>query len=100
MTHLTFDEWACRNTQAKLDSYIDNELLTETNLEMARHFEGCPSCAREAAIRRELQARVRAAVRLAAIPPGLDARVRQSIRESSGARARTWALMAIAAVIL
>src|SRR3954451_13336024 len=100
MTHLTFDEWACRNTQAKLDSYIDDELLVETNLEMARHFERCEACTKEAAIRREVRARVKAAVRLAPVPDGLDARVRERLRNSGREKTMPWNLMSIAAVLV
>ena len=100
MTHTTFDEWTCRSTQAKLDSYIDNELLVETNLEMTRHFEHCAACAQEAAARRELRGRVRAAAKQAPLPDGLDALVRQRLRNSSRPQPTRWRLMAIAAVIV
>ena len=63
MTRLTFDEWACRNNRASLVSYIDDELLVETNLEMARHFQSCGARARDAAERREFRGRLRAAAR-------------------------------------
>lgn len=99
MTHTTFDEWACRSTQAKLDSYIDDELLTETNLELAQHFQRCEACAREATSRRELRARVRAAARTSSVPSGLDDRVRARLREASRPQPK-WHLMAIAAVLL
>ena len=36
MIETNSDERACREVQARLDFYIDNELLTETNLEMTR----------------------------------------------------------------
>ncbi|MFN0170477.1 MAG: anti-sigma factor family protein [Bryobacteraceae bacterium] len=84
--------------QAKLDSYIDNELLVETNLEMTQHFERCAVCAREASIRRELRSRVRAAAKQTPLPAGLDILVRQRLRHS--AQPTRWWLMAIAAVIV
>jgi hypothetical protein len=99
MTQLTFDEWACRNTRAKLDSYIDDELLVETNLEMVRHFQNCGGCAREAAKRRELRDRLRAAARGVPAPTGLDERVRAHLRREG--RSKTpWSLMAIAAIVV
>src|SRR5690349_15855804 len=99
MTQLTFDEWACRNTRAKLDSYIDDELLVETNLEMARHFQNCGECAQEATARRELRGRLRAAARAVPAPTGLDERVRARLRREGRSKA-PWSLMAIAAVIV
>jgi anti-sigma factor (TIGR02949 family) len=100
MTNLTFDELACRSTQAKLDAYVDDELLVETNLEIARHFERCQNCAKEATARREVRARVKTAVRLAPVPVGLEARVRERLRHSGRDRGTPWSLMAIAAVIV
>src|SRR5262249_32487677 len=99
MTHLKLDDFTCRNAQAKLDSYIDDELLVETNLELTQHFDRCPECAVEVATRRELRSRIRAAVRLTAVPPGLDALVRERLRQSPRNRP-PWSLMAIAAVLV
>ena len=100
MKNLSFDEWACRCTQANLDAYVDDELLVETNLEIARHFEHCESCVRDAAARREVRARVKAAVLLAPVPEGLETRVRERLRQSGRERGTPWNLMAIAAVIV
>jgi anti-sigma factor RsiW len=97
MTQLTFDEWACRNTRTKLDSYIDDELVVETNLEMARHFQNCGACAQEEAARRELRGRLRAAARAVPTPTGLDQRVLARLKLDG--RWRTpWSLIAIAAI--
>ncbi len=100
MKNLSFDEWACKNTQAKLDGYIDDELLVETNLELAQHFARCPSCAREAGMRREVRAQVKAAVRLAPVPEGLESRLRDRLRKTGSARSAPWGLMSIAAAVV
>src|SRR5690349_15947952 len=99
MKPLTFDEWACKNTRAKLDSYIDDELLVETNLALARHFQACGSCAQEAAGRRELRGRLRAAARAVPAPAGLDGRVRARLRQEGRSR-MPWSVMAIAAAVV
>lgn len=99
MRQLTFDAWACRQTWAKIDSYIDDELLVETNLEMARHFQNCGGCAREAAERRELRGRLRAAARAVPAPAGLDERVRARLR-GQGRSKTPWSPMAIAAAVV
>lgn len=98
MTHLKFEEWSCRNARAKLDSYIDQELLTETNLEMVRHVQACGDCAQEEAARRELRSRLRAASRAVPAPVGLEDRVRARLKQE-GRSKKPWSLMAIAAVI-
>jgi anti-sigma factor RsiW len=93
------DERACRTVQAKLDSYIDNELLTETNLELSQHLEGCAACAADAAMRRAVRNRLQHAVRQAPLPSDLEDRVRARLRESRNSGRTPW-LMAIAAAIL
>lgn len=93
------DEGACRRVQAKLDAYLDNELLTETNLELLRHVESCAACAGEAAARRVLRARLQIAVRQISTPAGLETRLRASLHKSDRPNRAPW-LMAIAAAIL
>ena len=61
MTQTKFGEQACQKFRAKLDSYIDNELLAETNLEMIEHFSRCTSCTQEAQDRRSVRRRLRSA---------------------------------------
>jgi hypothetical protein len=100
MTNLTFDECACRNTRAKLDSFIDDELLVETNLEIARHFQACGACAHEVAARRELRGRLRAAARAVPAPAGLELRVRATLRAEGRSGKTPWSLMAIAAAVV
>jgi anti-sigma factor RsiW len=93
------DERACRKVQAKLDSYIDNELLTESNLELSEHLERCPACAGDAAARRAVRARLQHAVRETPLPSGLEGRVRSRLWESRKSSRTPW-LMAIAATIV
>ena len=47
MTHTKFGDQACQKFRAKLDSYVDNELLTESNLKMMEHFRRCTLCTQE-----------------------------------------------------
>jgi anti-sigma factor (TIGR02949 family) len=74
------DQWACRSVQAKLDYYIDNELLTETNLELSEHLDSCAACANEAEARRTVRTKLQLAIRHTPVPPGLEARVRARLR--------------------
>jgi hypothetical protein len=80
MTQIGFGELSCRKFRTKLDSYIDNELLTEGNIEMIEHFRRCTSCTREAQDRRDLHRRLRDAVRGITVPTGLEQRVRDRLR--------------------
>src|SRR5262249_61625297 len=81
MTEIRLGEQACGKFRAKLDSYIDNELLTESNLEMIEHFSRCPQCIQEAQERRNVSRRLREAVREIPAPAGLEQRVRDRLHQ-------------------
>ena len=99
MTQIILVEPACRRVLASLDSYIDNELATETNLDLVEHLRQCAPCTREAGERREMRARLRTAVHEAGVPPGLEERVRDRLRQSQQTHAKKIYLMAIAAML-
>src|SRR4051812_44588681 len=100
MKDTTTDPRACEDVQAKLDFYIDNELQTETNLDVSDHFERCATCAREAEGRRELRMKLRETVRQTAVPTDLERRVRERIRQTARPQGAPWRVMAIAAAVL
>lgn len=49
----------CRDFRELVDSYLSDELLIETNLDLIRHLEMCGECQPELAARRELRSRLR-----------------------------------------
>jgi hypothetical protein len=99
MTHTRFGQQACDNFRAKLDSYIDNELLTESNLEMIEHFRRCDSCTEQARERRNTRRRLQKAVRNVPVPPELEQRIRDRLRQPKQPQPKKLFLMAIAAVL-
>jgi anti-sigma factor RsiW len=99
MTNTKFGEQACRQVLARLDSYIDNELLTESSLDLVEHFERCTACTREAQERRKARTRLQNAVRGAYVPAGLEERVRDRLRQSQQPHAKKFYPMAIAATL-
>ncbi len=52
----------CNDFQEIIDSYLSDELLTETNHEILRHMEDCVDCRRVIEARREIRTRLRNAV--------------------------------------
>ena len=82
MPQTRFGEQSCQRVRAKLDPYIDNELLTESNLELMEHFQRCTACAREAQERQNVRARLRAAVCGLRVPQGLERLIRQRLRQT------------------
>jgi len=99
MTQTKFCEQACQKFRAKLDSYIDNELLIESNLEMIEHFRRCTSCTQEAQERRDVRRRLRDAVREMPVPAGLEGRIRDRLRQPKQPQPTKVFLMAIAAAL-
>jgi len=86
-----------------MDSYINNELLVETNHEILRHLESCPSCAAELEARTRLKNRLKAAVQNQSVPVDLEARVRAALdreRHSAAFAWPRWAAAAAAVVII
>ena len=99
MTQVRSDEQACQKFRAKLDSYIDNELLTKGNLEIIEHFKTCTSCTQEAQDRRSVLRRLRDAVREVPVPAGLEQRIRDRLRQPRQLQPKKLFLMAIAAAL-
>ncbi len=52
----------CTDFREIIDSYLSDELLTETNHGVLRHMEGCGNCRGEIEARREIRGRLKAAV--------------------------------------
>jgi hypothetical protein len=70
----------CRRFRDIADSYLSEELLVETNHEVLRHLESCPTCRAELAARRQVRRVLRSAfARAEALQPPADLaeRVRQ-----------------------
>ena len=77
----------CRDVRELADSFLADELLTETNHDMLRHLESCPACRTEIDGRRRLREALRAAVDRApdlAPRPEFMARLRTDLRAASG----------------
>lgn len=52
----------CRDFQEMIDSYLSDELLTETNHNVLRHLENCGNCRKVIEARREVRSRLKNAV--------------------------------------
>ncbi len=69
-----------------MDSYLAGELLVETNHELLRHLETCPTCRNELAARRGLLAQMRSAVknaRPARVNQAFAVRLRNDLRQTA-----------------
>ena len=99
-----FGDGACEKVRRYLDSYIDNELLVETNHDVIDHLEGCRDCTHELEARTLLKARLRRAGTQLAPPPDLDIRIQAGLRhyeaERRVAERRRYLLLSTAAILL
>jgi len=98
----------CRDVREMADSFLGEELLTETNHEILRHLETCPVCRADLAARRALRAAVQRAfhhTRGLDPSPEFMAHLRTTLRDAArtvraprGIRFRGW--WALAATVL
>jgi len=77
MNIISFADSACERVRRYLDSYINSELLVETNHEVLRHLETCSICSAEFASRSRLEA----AVESQSVPAELPAKSRKRLRQ-------------------
>jgi hypothetical protein len=83
----------CRDVREVADSFLCEELLTETNHEILRHLDTCPSCRTELDARRRLRGVLRTAFNRAPElqPAGEFAdRLRDQLRQAAVHKHRSW----------
>jgi hypothetical protein len=84
-----------------MDSYMNNELLVETNHEVLRHLESCPSCSAELEARTRIKGHLKAVVQAQPVPEDLEARLRAALRQETHRSSNRWTRwVAAAAAIL
>src|SRR5262245_49535590 len=89
---------SCEAVHRLLDSYISNELLTETNLEILDHLDRCAACTAAVESRIMTRESLKVAVQGETAPAELLEGIRSALpRKSSSLIGERWA---VAAVIL
>ena len=94
---------ACQAALRFLDSYSEQEHLSESDREVLRHFDQCPACYRELEARRRARERLKNAVQSQSVDPYLEARLSQRLREYESGRRAIWGwrrLVPVAAVLV
>ena len=84
MNVIDFEDGRCRRIRSYLDSYLNNELMAETNHEVLAHLGLCESCARSLDDRARLKVQLKRAVMGEYAPPALRERIRSNLRRSRG----------------
>src|SRR5438067_3523314 len=90
MNIVAFGQGGCGRTRRYMDSYISNELLVESSIELLRHLRQCSACSLELDARMRIRASLQAAVRKKDVPPGLERKVRRQIRDIRSAGFRSF----------
>lgn len=104
MNVIHFGEQGCDKVQRYLDSYLDGELLIETNHEVLRHLDECQACTRELDARGTLKKRLHQAGTHTAVPVYLAPRIKEALRLEQPAgwywSPRLWLIPVMAAVLI
>lgn len=94
----------CDEVRQLIDAYVDGELDLVNSLTVERHLADCPDCGPVYRHRRALREALRNGALYFSAPPGLETRLRKSIRQTSASSSvmrpsmRRWA--ALAAILL
>jgi len=106
MTLVGFEGSQCRKIRSYLDSYLNSELLVETNHELIKHLESCEDCARALEDRVRIKDHLKRGVLLDTAPIELRDRIRNDIRRrprfgfSFAILERSWVFAAATAVLV
>ena len=90
MSLVNFQQHQCKKIRSYLDSYLNDELLVETNHEVLRHLEGCKDCARVLEDRTRVKSLLRQAVRRDVAPAALRERIAQDLRRKDSRINALW----------
>jgi hypothetical protein len=102
MKVIKFQQGDCKNIRSYMDSYMNDELLVETNHEVLKHLELCQDCATELESRMRVKQVLQRGVKKDVAPSGLQYRIQKEIRkqQSPGYQWRNWMLAAAAMLIV
>jgi hypothetical protein len=103
MNVIRFAQSECKTIKSYMDSYLNDELLVETNHEVLKHLASCKDCAVELEGRLRLKNALQTAVRKDVAPIGLQQRIQRDIRKPKSGydyQWRTWMIAAAAMLVL
>ena len=102
MNVVNFEDGHCKRVRSYLDSYLNNELMVETNHEVLTHLEKCETCNRSLEDRVRIKAQLKRAVVQEYAPAALRERIVSDLRRGRGFsfNKMSLALAATAAVLV
>jgi anti-sigma factor RsiW len=84
MSVVSFEQHQCKKINSYLDSYLNDELLVETNHEVLKHLENCNDCAQALEDRARIKNLLQQAARREIAPDRLRERIQRDIRQRDG----------------
>src|SRR5712692_2802343 len=100
MKVINFEDGYCTRIRSYLDSYLNNELLVETNHEVLKHIETCEGCSRSLEDRARLKAQLKRAVMREYAPVALRDRISSDLRRGRGFKFSAFSLALAAAAAM
>jgi len=100
MNIVNIEDGYCRRIRSYLDSYLNNELLVETNYEVLKHMEICDSCSRSLRDRARLKDKLKSAVMRDYAPVALRERINDNLRAGRRFKLGTLTIVMAAAAAL
>jgi anti-sigma factor RsiW len=102
MNVINFEDGRCKRIRSYLDSYLNSELMIETNHEVLMHLETCGECSRSLEDRARLKTQLKRAVMQDDAPAALRERIGSDLQRSrrAGVSTFSWSLAAAAAVLV
>jgi len=100
MNIVNIEDGYCKRIRSYLDSYLNNELLVETNHEVLKHLETCEACTRSLEDRARLKDQLKRAVMQEYAPVALRERISGSLRSGRRFKLSTFTLALAAAAAL
>ena len=101
MNIVNIEDGYCKRIRSYLDSYLNNELLVETNHEVLKHLEACEACSCSLNDRARLKDQLKSAVMQEYAPVALRERISANVRSGRRFNLSTFAFaVAAAAAVL
>ncbi|MBI3652875.1 MAG: zf-HC2 domain-containing protein [Acidobacteria bacterium] len=103
MNVINFEPSECKKLRPYLDSYVNNELLVETNHAVLKHLQECGDCLLALDSRLRVKGALQVAVCKDVAPSELQYRIQRELRKSKAAPFlgwRNWMLVVAVAVIV
>jgi len=94
-----FENGQCKRIRSYLDSYLNNELMVETNDEVLTHLERCGACYQSLTDLARLKAQLKRAVMQEYAPAGLREQITKGLRRRGFSFNRVSLAFALAAVL-